>query len=161
MLELRVRAWRIIGCALEPSIIANQTGGFVMSKRIGVPLAAIVLLLPLQLWHRRAGFIFSFLSLIVDNSLAQQIETKKHFNPLTEIISPEEINLSQTGQERPDQAKRVCTSRVHEADRLPDRTERICCRSHHSAGGDGADVPSNMQWQTVQEAKIKDRSERN
>jgi hypothetical protein len=25
----------------------------------------------------------------------------------------------------------------------------------------GADVPSNMQWQTVQEAKIKDRSERN
>jgi hypothetical protein len=24
----------------------------------------------------------------------------------------------------------------------------------------GADVPSNMQWQTVQEAKIKDRSER-
>jgi hypothetical protein len=22
----------------------------------------------------------------------------------------------------------------------------------------GADVPSNMQWQTVQEAKIKDRS---
>jgi hypothetical protein len=25
----------------------------------------------------------------------------------------------------------------------------------------GADVPSNMQWQTVQEAKIKDRTERN
>jgi len=25
----------------------------------------------------------------------------------------------------------------------------------------GADTPSNMQWQTVQEAKIKDRSERN
>src|SRR5262249_480159 len=25
----------------------------------------------------------------------------------------------------------------------------------------GADVPSNMQWQSVQEAKIKDRSERN
>jgi len=25
----------------------------------------------------------------------------------------------------------------------------------------GADDPSNMQWQTVQEAKIKDRSERN
>src|SRR5262245_15703856 len=25
----------------------------------------------------------------------------------------------------------------------------------------GADIPSNMQWQTVQEAKIKDRSERN
>src|SRR5262249_47195941 len=25
----------------------------------------------------------------------------------------------------------------------------------------GADAPSNMQWQTVQEAKIKDRSERN
>ena len=25
----------------------------------------------------------------------------------------------------------------------------------------GADVPANMQWQTVQEAKIKDRSERN
>ena len=24
----------------------------------------------------------------------------------------------------------------------------------------GADVPSNMQWQTVQEAKIKDRTER-
>ena len=25
----------------------------------------------------------------------------------------------------------------------------------------GADIPSNMQWQTVQEAKIKDRTERN
>jgi len=25
----------------------------------------------------------------------------------------------------------------------------------------GADVPSNMQWQSVQEAKIKDRTERN
>src|SRR5437588_8661650 len=25
----------------------------------------------------------------------------------------------------------------------------------------GADVPANMQWQTVQEAKIKDRTERN
>jgi hypothetical protein len=25
----------------------------------------------------------------------------------------------------------------------------------------GADDPSNMQWQTVQEAKIKDRTERN
>jgi len=25
----------------------------------------------------------------------------------------------------------------------------------------GADVPSNMQWQTMQEAKIKDRSEGN
>jgi hypothetical protein len=25
----------------------------------------------------------------------------------------------------------------------------------------GADAPSNMQWQTVQEAKIKDRTERN
>src|SRR5262245_59494720 len=25
----------------------------------------------------------------------------------------------------------------------------------------GADAPSNLQWQTVQEAKIKDRSERN
>jgi serine/threonine protein kinase len=25
----------------------------------------------------------------------------------------------------------------------------------------GADVPGNMQWQTVQEAKIKDRTERN
>jgi len=25
----------------------------------------------------------------------------------------------------------------------------------------GADVPSNMQWQTAQEAKIKDRSESN
>ncbi len=25
----------------------------------------------------------------------------------------------------------------------------------------GADVPSNMQWQTVQQAKIKDRTERN
>jgi len=25
----------------------------------------------------------------------------------------------------------------------------------------GADIPSNMQWQTVQEAEIKDRTERN
>jgi len=25
----------------------------------------------------------------------------------------------------------------------------------------GADVPSNMQWQTVEEGKIKDRTERN
>jgi len=25
----------------------------------------------------------------------------------------------------------------------------------------GSDVPSNMQWQSVQEAKIKDRTERN
>jgi len=25
----------------------------------------------------------------------------------------------------------------------------------------GADVPSNMQWQTVHDAKIKDRTERN
>ena len=25
----------------------------------------------------------------------------------------------------------------------------------------GADAPSNMQWQTVQEAKVKDRTERN
>ena len=25
----------------------------------------------------------------------------------------------------------------------------------------GADAPSNMQWQTVEQAKIKDRSERN
>jgi len=25
----------------------------------------------------------------------------------------------------------------------------------------GADAPSNMQWQTVAEAKIKDRTERN
>src|SRR5262249_49663849 len=55
MLELRVRAWRIIGCALEPSIIANQTGRFVMSKRIGVALAAIVLLLPLQVMAQKGG----------------------------------------------------------------------------------------------------------
>jgi len=25
----------------------------------------------------------------------------------------------------------------------------------------GADIPSNMEWQTVAEAKIKDRTERN
>ena len=83
-----------------------------------------------------------------------------HFDSLAHLVSSEEINHRQTGQQRQDQTQRLCTSRLHEADRLSERAKGYVVDHIIPLECGGSDTPSNMQWQTVQEAKIKDRTER-
>src|SRR5262249_44281096 len=56
---------------------------------------------------------------IIIFSIAQHIiETKEHLDPIAEVLSSEEIDGRQTGQQRQDQAQRLCASGLHAADRL-------------------------------------------
>ena len=48
-----------------------------------------------------------------------------HFDSLAHLVSSEEINHRQTGQQRQDQTQRLCTSRLHEADKLSERAKGI------------------------------------
>jgi len=70
-----------------------------MLKRIGVALAAIALVLPLQVFGaEERAVILSFLAIIVDNSLTHHIQAKSHVDTLAQIVGSEEIDCCQTEQ---------------------------------------------------------------
>jgi hypothetical protein len=106
--------------------------------------------------------IVSFLAVFNDPIAQHVIETKNHFNAIAEVVNSEEIDCCQTKQQRQDQAQSVCPSRdfMRRTGYPKGRTGYVVDHIIPLEYG-GADDPSNMQWQTVQEAKIKDRSERN
>src|SRR5262245_47047144 len=62
---------------------------------------------------------------IVDDSLTQYIKTKNHFDTLAQIVSSEQIDYRQTGHQRQDQTQCLCTRRLHEADGVSERAERL------------------------------------
>jgi hypothetical protein len=106
--------------------------------------------------------IVSFLAVFSDPIAPHIIETKKNFDKTAQIVSSQEIGGRQTEQQRQDQTQRLCARGLHAAEGYPTGRKVLRRGSHHSARmWWGTDTPSNMQWQTVVEAKIKDRTERN
>src|SRR5215510_2820028 len=119
-----------------------------MLRRTGVALAAIALLLPLQTVAQKSGHSSSH------SSRSTSTTTTKSSVPKKSSISKRNSNgkIKRSSSARADFMRQTGYPKGRKG-YVVDHIVPLECG--------GADVPSNMQWQTVREAKIKDRSERN
>jgi len=126
----------------------NRQEGLYMLKRIGVALAAIALVLPLQVLSQKSGRLSSH------SSRSSSTKTTKASVPKKSSVAKRSSNgkIKRSASARADFMRRTGYPKGRKG-YVVDHIVPVECG--------GADVPSNMQWQTVQEAKTKDRSERN
>jgi hypothetical protein len=129
-----------------------------MLERIRVALAAIALLLRLQVRLRRAAVIISFLAV---SSIRSRSTSSKPRTTSTRSRIPKKSTVAKRTSNG--KIKRSFSGRVEFMRRTGYPKGRTGYVVDHIVPLEcgGSDSPSNMQWQTVQEAKIKDRSERN
>src|SRR5215831_362144 len=130
-----------------------------MLKRIGVALATVILVLPLTVVAQKSGRSRSSWS----RSSAKSTSSKPS--------STSTRSRKSSVPKKSTVAKRNSNGRIH---RSSSARSEFMRRTGYPKGRKGyvvdhivplecggADVPSNMQWQTEQEAKTKDRTERN
>jgi hypothetical protein len=132
-----------------------------MLKRIGVALIGVALLFPLTVMAQKGGRSSSHSS---RSSSATQsritpkprtTSTRSHKSSVPKKSSAKRSSngkIKRSGSARADFMRRPGYPKGRKV-YVVDHIVPLECG--------GADVPSNMQWQTVQEAKIKDRTERN
>src|SRR5262245_57372473 len=122
-----------------------------MLKRIGVALMAIAFLLPLPATAQKGGRSSS------DSSHSSSSKSTKG----TKSAAPKKSTLAQRSSNG--KIKRSASARADfmRSSGYPKGRKGYVVDDIIPLECGGPDVPSNMQWQTVQEAKIKDRSERN
>src|SRR5262245_39592868 len=94
-----------------------------MLLRTGVALAAAMLVLPLTVVAQKSRRSRSSLSR--SSAKKQIIKSQHHFDDTAEVVNSQEIDCCEAEQQRQDQAQRLCTSGVHEADRLSERAEGV------------------------------------
>jgi len=122
-----------------------------MLKRIGVAPAAIALLLPLSAAAQKGGRSASHSS---RSSSSKSTKATMSSVPKKSTVAKCSSNgkIKRSASARPDFMRRTGYPKGGKGYVVEHIVPLEC---------GGPDVPSNMQWQTVQEAKIKDRSERN
>src|SRR5262245_46947059 len=131
-----------------------------MLKRIGVALAVVALLLPLQdVTAQKSGRSSSRSSSTRSRSTSSKPRTTSTRTRKSSV--PKKSTVAKRGSNG--KIKRSASARAEFMRRTGYPKGRKGYVVDHIVPLEcgGADVPSNMQWQTVQEAKIKDRTERN
>src|SRR5215467_5242181 len=119
-----------------------------MLRRTGVALATVMLVLPLTVVAQKSGRSSSH------SSRSSSTKTTKASVPKKSTVAKRSSTgrIKRSASARADFMKQTGYPKGRKG-HVVDHIVPLECG--------GADVPSNMQWQTVQEAKIKDRSERN
>jgi|SRR5262249_45466259 len=119
-----------------------------MLRRTGTALAAIALLVPLTVVAQKGGRSSSH------SSRSSSTKTTKASVPKKSSVAKRSSNgrIKRSSSARADFMRRTGYPRGRKG-YVVDHIVPLECG--------GAGTPSNMHWQTVQEAKIKDRSERN
>src|SRR5262245_30769195 len=119
-----------------------------MLRRTGVALAAIALLVPLTVVAQKGGRSSSH------SPRSSSTKTTKASVPKKSSVAKRSSNgrIKRSASARTTFMRRTGYPKGRKG-YVVDHIIPLECG--------GADAPSNMQWQTVQEAKIKDRSERN
>jgi len=132
-----------------------------MLKRIGVAVVAIVLLLPLQVSAQKGGGSSSHSSRSSTRSRSSSSKPRNTSTKPRKSSIPKKSTVAKRSSSR--KIKRSASARADFMRRTGYPKGRKGYVVDHIVPLEcgGPDVPSNMQWQTVQEAKIKDRSERN
>src|SRR5262245_8250800 len=133
-----------------------------MLRRIGVVLSTVMLLLPLQVLAQKSGRSSSHSSRssstthsrIRSKARATSTHSRKSSVPKKSTVARRNANgkIKRSASARAEFLRRTGYPKGRK-DYVVDHIVPLECG--------GADVPANMQWQTVQEAKIKGRSERN
>src|SRR5215831_16873803 len=132
-----------------------------MLRRIGVALAAAMLLLPLTVVAQKGGRSRSSSSRSASSggshkskSTSTKSTSHRTSGPKKSTVAPRSANgkIRRSATARHAFMKQTGYPKGRKG-YVVDHVVPLECG--------GADVPSNMQWQTVQEAKIKDRTERN
>src|SRR5215471_13724618 len=119
-----------------------------MLRRTGVALAAIVLLFPLSGAAQKGGRSSSH------SSRSSSTKTTKASVPKKSSVAKRSSN---------GRIRRSASARAEFMRRTgyPKGRKGYVVDHIVPLESGGSDIPSNMQWQTVREAKIKDRTERN
>jgi hypothetical protein len=111
-----------------------------MLRRIGVALAAVMLLLPLTVVAQKSG-----------RSRSSSSSSTRSTSPKRKSTSTKSASHHTYLSKKSTFVPRAANGKIKRS--VVDHIVPLECG--------GVDIASNMQWQTVQEVKIKDRTERN
>jgi hypothetical protein len=130
-----------------------------MLRRTGVALATVLLVLPLTVVAQKSGRSRSSSS----RSSAKSTSSKPRSTSTRRRKSSVPKNSTLAKRDSNGRIKRSASARAEFMRRTGYPKGRKGYVVDHIVPLEcgGSDDPSNMQWQTIQEAKIKDRSERN
>ena len=147
---------------LERSIMRNRDTGFATLRRVGGALVAIGLLSPLSAAAQKSGR--SSTRHFSSSTRSRRTSTKPR-STSTHSRKPS-VPKKSTGAKRERNGRIKRSSSVHKPSSCGGLATRKAVKGyvvHHIIPLEcgGADDASNMQWQTVHEANVKDRTERN
>ena|SRR2546427_709851 len=136
-----------------------------MLRRIAVGLLGLALLLPIALTAQRGGHSSSRASSRSTSSSSSAKNSKtasrtKTAKPLSSTI-PKKSTVAQRNSNGKIKRSVAARNEFMKQSGYPRGRKGYVVDHIVPLECGGADAPSNMQWQTAQEAKIKDRTERN
>ena len=132
-----------------------------MLRRIGVALAAAMLLLPLTVVAQKGGRSRSSSSRTSSNGTTHKSKSTSIKSASRRTSHPKKSTVAQRSANGKIKRSAAVRNQFMRQTGYPKGRKGYVVDHIVPLECGGADVPANMQWQTVREAKIKDRTERN